>query len=74
MKRSIHFAAIYFSLLFFSCLPTSHSLGQLQPQTQVQTQNASVLPTDPAQWINSVPITQEMLKGKAAFLWFYEET
>jgi thiol-disulfide isomerase/thioredoxin len=31
------------------------------------------LPDDPAQWINGGPITQDMLKGKAAFLWFYEE-
>ncbi|SFJ37042.1 TlpA family protein disulfide reductase [Planctomicrobium piriforme] len=31
------------------------------------------LPADPAQWINSGPISMESLKGKSAFLWFYEE-
>ena len=31
------------------------------------------LPTDPALWVNSGPISSDALKGKAAFLWFYEE-
>lgn len=31
------------------------------------------LPADPAMWVNSGPITSDALKGKAAFLWFYEE-
>lgn len=35
---------------------------------------ADVLPTDAEHWLNSPPITAEMLKGKAAVLWFYEET
>ena len=35
---------------------------------------ADVLPTDAALWLNSPPITAAMLKGKAAVLWFYEES
>lgn len=31
------------------------------------------LPSNPAAWLNSPPLTNEMLAGKAAFLWFYEE-
>lgn len=31
------------------------------------------LPADPTMWVNSGPITSEALKGKAAFLWFFEE-
>jgi len=32
------------------------------------------LPENQANWINSPPITLQSLEGKAAFLWFYEET
>ena len=35
---------------------------------------SDALPTDEGSWLNSPPITAEMLKGKAAVLWFYEET
>lgn len=35
--------------------------------------NEIPFPTDPASWIGSPPLTAEMLKGKAAVLWFYEE-
>jgi thiol-disulfide isomerase/thioredoxin len=31
------------------------------------------LPASPAAWVNSPPLTAEMLAGKAALLWFYEE-
>jgi thiol-disulfide isomerase/thioredoxin len=31
------------------------------------------LPTNPQAWINSAPLTTEMLAGKAAFLWYFEE-
>jgi thiol-disulfide isomerase/thioredoxin len=31
------------------------------------------LPTDPTMWVNSGPISSDALKGKAAFLYFYEE-
>lgn len=29
--------------------------------------------TDPTAWVNSSPITMDMLKGKAAFVYYYEE-
>ncbi len=32
------------------------------------------LPRDPGVWINSPPITLEQVRGKAVFLWFFEET
>ena len=32
------------------------------------------MPTDPSVWLNSDPITTEMLAGKAAVLYFFEET
>jgi hypothetical protein len=31
-------------------------------------------PRDAASWLNSAPITEQTLKGKAAVLYFYEET
>ncbi|MBA4017986.1 MAG: hypothetical protein C0483_12500 [Pirellula sp.] len=31
------------------------------------------LPANPAAWLNSPPLTTEMLAGKSAFLYFYEE-
>ena len=42
---------------------SAQAVGQEKPQ----------LPDDPSQWVNGGPITGDMLKGKAAFLWFYEE-
>jgi thiol-disulfide isomerase/thioredoxin len=36
-------------------------------------QPAGVLPADPGAWVNSSPITSQMLAGKAALLYFYEE-
>ncbi|MDP6721547.1 MAG: hypothetical protein QGF59_22955 [Pirellulaceae bacterium] len=39
-----------------------------------QESSGHILPIEPAAWINSSPITAEMLKGKAALLYFYEET
>jgi thiol-disulfide isomerase/thioredoxin len=35
--------------------------------------SADLLPTDPAMWLNSPPLTMESLKGKGVVLWFYEE-
>ena len=31
------------------------------------------LPANPAQWINSPPLSTQMLKGKAAVFYLYEE-
>jgi thiol-disulfide isomerase/thioredoxin len=33
-----------------------------------------MLPTDPDQWINSGPLTYDGMRGKAAVLWYFEET
>ncbi len=43
------------------------------PLAVAQSPDAPAFPTDPAQWINAAPLTAEALRGKAAFLWFYEE-
>ena len=36
-------------------------------------ETADLLPSDPAAWINSPPLSAEALKGKGVVLWFYEE-
>ncbi len=38
------------------------------------TASAQELPADPARWMNSPPMTKEMLAGKAAVFYFVEET
>ena len=48
-------------------------IGQSASAQRAQ-RTAEMLPTDAASWLNSAPITAAMLKGKAAVLWFYEET
>ena len=35
---------------------------------------APQFPVDPAVWINSSPLSLQQLRGKAVFLWFFEET
>jgi len=35
---------------------------------------APEFPIDQDSWVNSSPISLSLLEGKAAFLWFYEET
>src|SRR5262245_41779356 len=32
-----------------------------------------LFPSEPAAWINAPPLSAEMLKGKGAVIWFYEE-
>jgi len=39
-----------------------------------QSNASELLPQDQASWINSIPLSTADLKGKAAFLYFYEET
>jgi len=41
-------------------------------RVQAQT-SAPNFPSNPEAWINSGPISTESLKGKAAFIWFFEE-
>ncbi len=49
----------------------------LSPSAEAQTDAAQArplqLPTNPANWINSPPLTTHMLKGKAAVFYLYEE-
>jgi len=59
-------AAIGCSLLALSC-------SQLRAQGPTGGGAEFQLPADPTMWTNSGPITSEALKGKAAFLWFFEE-
>ncbi len=43
-------------------------------QAAAQTETGLLtFPANPAQWINAPPISTEMLKGKGAFLYFFEE-
>jgi hypothetical protein len=44
------------------------------PLVWAQENSKLALPSDPSMWINSAPITMEALQGKAALLWFYEES
>ena len=37
-------------------------------------EDEDVLPVAPSAWINSAPLSEESLRGKAAILWFYEES
>ena len=37
-------------------------------------QKKAKLPQDPNAWLNSPPITSQLLEGKAAFICFFEET
>ncbi len=48
------------------------NLGQLPGQGSAG--DGLAFPQNPANWLNSVPLTAENLKGKAAFLYFYEES
>jgi thiol-disulfide isomerase/thioredoxin len=52
--------------VMLGCLSTTFARAQ-------EAQESPKLPEDPAVWINGGPVTAEMLKGKAAFLWFFEE-
>ena len=42
--------------------------------TSAQDSEQFQMPTDSSVWLNSPPLTSEMLAGKAAVLYFYEET
>jgi hypothetical protein len=56
-------------VMLFSLLCSNLGLKACPGQeTRVQ------LPTNPANWLNSGPIPVEMLKGKAAIFYFFEES
>jgi thiol-disulfide isomerase/thioredoxin len=46
----------------------------LAPRAAVAQPSDPLLPADPGSWINSPPLTEHTLEGKAAVLWFFEET
>ena len=54
------------ALMFIGCL----GAVDLSAQENVEFQ----MPTDPSVWLNSTPITSELLEGKGAVLYFFEET
>ena len=54
------------ALMFIGCL----GAVDLSAQEKVEFQ----MPTDPSVWLNSTPITSELLEGKGAVLYFFEET
>ena len=60
MQRAIWFGV---SLLAISALAESSFAQNSMPR----------FPRNPANWLNSSPITAETLKGKAALLYFFEE-
>ncbi len=62
------------SVAMLSLCVMATSLASRTAVAQPTGDSSSILPSDPSLWVNSLPITDEMLKGKAAFLWFYEET
>ena len=37
-------------------------------------EQAPAFPTAPEDWVNSTPLSKELVRGKAVFLWFFEET
>jgi thiol-disulfide isomerase/thioredoxin len=43
------------------------------PSTTKSADASKDFPSDPAMWVNSDPISMAALKGKGAFVWFYEE-
>lgn len=52
----------------------SHPEGNARAQERPAADPAEfALPDSPQQWINSGPLSVEQLRGKAVFLWFFEE-
>jgi thiol-disulfide isomerase/thioredoxin len=49
------------------------AIAALLPTRATGQESAELLPSDPAAWVNSPPLSAESLKGKAVVLWFYEE-
>ena len=68
-----------FGFHLFLCIALLSSSASIRAQSffdaaKAQSGEAKTqLPTNPAAWLNSPPLTTEMLAGKAAFLYFFEE-
>ncbi|MBL8827912.1 MAG: TlpA family protein disulfide reductase [Planctomycetaceae bacterium] len=55
------------------CLQAIGSWLLLLSAATAQSTDTPAFPSDPAQWINAAPLSLEALRGKGAFLWFFEE-
>lgn len=56
------------------CLIVSVCLASFIPSALAQSRKKEIeLPSNPAQWINSPPLSSEMLAGKSIVFWFFEE-
>lgn len=60
-----------FAVSVIVAFPGLLACGRLQAQDGPSAEFR--LPTDPAMWLNSMPLSAEALAGKGAVLWFYEE-
>ena len=67
MKR---FPASFFHLAFLTLL----GCFAVWDVASAQDSQPFQMPTDPSVWLNSSPLSTEMLAGKAAVLYFYEES
>jgi thiol-disulfide isomerase/thioredoxin len=61
------------TILASAALATAVALFAAPSAPAQSPEGAFALPTAPNLWLNSPPLTAEMLAGKAAVLWFYEE-
>jgi hypothetical protein len=68
VRKSIMFSCLRLPLLCAASLLLL-SISVLQAQD-----DDFVLPQDPAAWLNSPPITLDVIKGKAALLYYFEES
>jgi hypothetical protein len=73
MTQSDHFSSLWFrAVVVLVVLGIAQSVA-----SAAQTSGRGVaprLPGDSASWINAGPFTNEMLAGKAAMFWYFEET
>ena len=58
---------------FMRCVAGVFAAFWLASSAFAQASKAPEFPQDPAQWIHGRPISVENLKGKAVFLWYFEE-
>jgi len=76
MKRSFTAPPRRFSWIgpFLMLLTLAGCMFVNDAAAQDQQEEGLQMPADPSVWLNSPPITTEMLEGKAAVLYFFEET
>ncbi len=67
MQCARYLLAVLSGILLCSAASPVH--GQSSPGPSSSTS----FPSNPEAWVNSGPISTESLKGKAAFIWFYED-